>query len=388
MAYKVFQNGFPLNASELNNYLMNQSVIVFATATARDTDLTAPLEGMIVWLQDSNKFVYYTGTAWADVIPSTGSGNAIINGAFDIWQRGTSFSNPSTNSFTADRYYIVHDGSGATRTISQQTFTPGTAPVAGYEGQYFYRYNQSVAGSGGTYASIVHKVEDVRTYAGQTVTFSFWAKADSARTLGVYWTQMFGSGGSSQVDVNFGNASVTTSWTRFTLTAALPAITGKTVGNGSNLQLQFVLPINTTQTIDIWGLQLESGSTATPFKRNAPSIQGELAACQRYYWRTGTIGAGTQWSTVGLSISTSSVYFGVTNPVPMRITPTSVDYAFPAVSSAGTGYNGGTLTQVSNGSNNTFCTVSYNHTSAALTTDRSYLAGLAGNGYIGFSAEL
>lgn len=67
MAYKVFQNGFPLNASELNNYLMNQSVMVFATATARDTDLTAPLEGMIVWLQDSNKFVYYTGTAWSEL---------------------------------------------------------------------------------------------------------------------------------------------------------------------------------------------------------------------------------------------------------------------------------------------------------------------------------
>jgi hypothetical protein len=70
MAYKVFANGFALNASELNTYLMNQSVMVFADATARDADLATPLEGMLVWLQDSNKFVYYSGSAWADLIAS------------------------------------------------------------------------------------------------------------------------------------------------------------------------------------------------------------------------------------------------------------------------------------------------------------------------------
>lgn len=71
MAYKVFQNGYPLNASELNNYLMNQAVISFATATARDAALTTPVEGQLVWLEDSNKYVYYTGSAWADLLPST-----------------------------------------------------------------------------------------------------------------------------------------------------------------------------------------------------------------------------------------------------------------------------------------------------------------------------
>jgi len=90
MAYKVFSNGDALTGSELNTYLMNQSVMVFASTTARDAALTAPTEGMVVWLQDSNKYVYYTGSAWADLITPASSGNAIINGAFDIWQRGTS----------------------------------------------------------------------------------------------------------------------------------------------------------------------------------------------------------------------------------------------------------------------------------------------------------
>ena len=71
MAYKVFQNGYPLNASELNNYLMNQAVISFPTTTARDAALTTPAEGQLVWLEDSNKYVYYTGSAWADLLPSS-----------------------------------------------------------------------------------------------------------------------------------------------------------------------------------------------------------------------------------------------------------------------------------------------------------------------------
>ena len=70
MAYKVFANGFPLTASELNNYLMNQSVMVFASSADRSTSLTTPLEGMLSWLQDSNKFQYFDGSAWADLLPS------------------------------------------------------------------------------------------------------------------------------------------------------------------------------------------------------------------------------------------------------------------------------------------------------------------------------
>ena len=71
MAYKVFANGFPLTASELNTYLMNQSVMVFADSSARSTALTAPTEGMLTWQQDTNKFQHYTGTAWADLVPSS-----------------------------------------------------------------------------------------------------------------------------------------------------------------------------------------------------------------------------------------------------------------------------------------------------------------------------
>lgn len=71
MAYKVFQNGYPLSASELNNYLMNQTVMVFASAAERTSVLTAPVEGMVTWLQDTNVFQQYNGTAWVDVNDNT-----------------------------------------------------------------------------------------------------------------------------------------------------------------------------------------------------------------------------------------------------------------------------------------------------------------------------
>ena len=56
--------------------------------------------------------------------------NKIINGNFNIWQRGTTFSSPANEAYTADRFNITYDGTGATRTISQQAFTAGAAPVA------------------------------------------------------------------------------------------------------------------------------------------------------------------------------------------------------------------------------------------------------------------
>ncbi len=70
MAYKTFVNGFALNASEVNAYLMNQTVMVFADSTERAAALTSPSEGMFTYLTGTNSFEYYTGSAWATVVPS------------------------------------------------------------------------------------------------------------------------------------------------------------------------------------------------------------------------------------------------------------------------------------------------------------------------------
>jgi hypothetical protein len=257
-----------------------------------------------------------------------GSGNAIINGAFDIWQRGTSVAISADATYVApDRYKSVWAAGGGTGTWSQQTFTPGTAPVAGYEGTFFSR--QSVtSGGASTEVGLAQWIENVRTFAGQTVTLSFWAKADSARTLSLKIQQRFGTGGSGSIG-DFYTQAITTSWARYSLTITLPSIAGKTVASDSSLAVLITLAAGQASgsvVLDIWGVQLEAGSSATPFKRNAPSIQGELAACQRYYYRSAP-GTAYAMHAYGHAISTTQAICWLYLPVPMRSTSMAFDYS-------------------------------------------------------------
>jgi hypothetical protein len=211
--------------------------------------------------------------------------NKVINGDFGIWQRGTSF---TATGYTADRYF-VQPASGQTVACSRQTFTPGAAPIAGYEGQYFYRFALSGTPSGAYW--LTQKIEDVRTFAGQPVTLSFWAKASTATSaLQVVINQNFGSGGSGEVTaLPNTNYSLTTSWQRFTFTSTFPSISGKTVGTGSFLDVRFAFGTSTINAInvDYFGLQVERGSKATPFQTaSGGSPQAELAMCQRYYQKS------------------------------------------------------------------------------------------------------
>jgi hypothetical protein len=263
-----------------------------------------------------------TGLRWQ---PNFSAGkNKIINGDFGIWQRGTSFT--SAGEYTSDRWNFDRGGSSVTPTVSRQTFTPGTAPVAGYEGSFFYRHAQATNGTSQLYNTIAYqKVEDVRTLAGQTVTLSAWIKADATRSLTFQINQNFGSGGSSTVVNVASSFNATTSWTRFTYTLTLGSLSGKTIGTNSSLDVVISSNVlNTAQTIEIWGVQVEAGSVATAFQTATGTLQGELAACQRYYWRTGGLSAYQQLGTA-YTKSATEVNLIIPNPVPMRGIPTSVD---------------------------------------------------------------
>jgi hypothetical protein len=249
------------------------------TATAADTParLAVGLNGDTL-VADS---AATTGLRWQGNFAA--GKNAVINGDFRIWQRGTSFTPTATNTFTADRWTTFYDGTGATRTISQQAFTLGSAPVAGYEAPFFLRYDVSVAGSGNTFNLLRQPIEDVRTFAGQTVTYSFWAKASSSISVTPRISQLFGSGGSATVDNNGSAFTIGTTWARYTATFSVASISGKTIGTGSALAFDIRLPSNTTFTFDVWGCQLEAGSVATAFQTATGTLQGELAAGMRYY---------------------------------------------------------------------------------------------------------
>jgi hypothetical protein len=223
------------------------------------------------------------------------SPNFITNGNMSASQRtgGTTGSivNPtaSTNVYTLDRWMFRSDGSGYAITISQRATPANEIGVASNglvsDTAFNLRLAQTTAGSSATQTSIEQRIEDVRTLAGQKVTLSFWAKADTSRTLTSKFIQNFGSGGTSTITGTAQNNSLTTSWQRFSHTVTLGDMSSKTIGAGSFLAVQFGSPLNTAnQTIDITNVQLELGPIATPFR--AESFDETLKKCLRYYQKS------------------------------------------------------------------------------------------------------
>jgi len=113
MAYKVFANGYPLQASELNNYLMNQSVIVFASSSARSAALTTPTEGMVTYLEDTNALEIYNGSAWAANTPTSLS-NVLITAPRETTniQADATSGTENMNLFSGSHMYHTSNAAG------------------------------------------------------------------------------------------------------------------------------------------------------------------------------------------------------------------------------------------------------------------------------------
>jgi|LakMenEpi03Aug12_release.lakeMendotaPanAssembly.Ray.scaffolds.fasta_scaffold393809_1 hypothetical protein len=327
------------------------------------------------------------GTINITAAPFAAGKNKIINGDFGVWQRGTSFT-PAFDAYTADRWQ--EDATTAyptSQTISQQSFTPGTAPVAGYEGRFFLRFAYTYApGNGGSF--ITQKIENVQTFAGQTITVSFWAKAGAAINMdNATLRQNFGSGGSTTVQTTVGAASLTTSWQRFSFTVAVPSISGKTIGTNSFLELRIFMPA-TSSTTDIWGVQVEAGSVATAFQTATGTIQGELAACQRYYYRLTAL-ANNAAIGLGFATSTTNSRQFTSLPVEMRVTPTSIEYSTLEIGDNANPAIDVTTATLNVASNTRVGVLSVDVASGA-TQYRPYALRLktASTSFLGFSAEL
>jgi hypothetical protein len=283
MPRKEFESFTRLDASDVNTYLMDQSVMSFAGTAARGSAIPTPVEGMVTYLNDSNSVQVYDGGGWT-AAGGVSSGNFVINGAFDFWQRGTTFGGTALI-YTADRWRLSAETDQPTaRTISRATFTPGELSVAGFgDPQAYFRSTLTTVGTS-TGVITAQRIENVQTLAGQTATLSFWAKSDSSRTQTVEMQQTF-AGGSSTVTFGSNTFNTTTAWQRFIFTVSVPDLAGKIFGDVGSpfLGISFKQALANDSVLDLWGVQLEAGPVATPFRRNANSLQGELAACQRYF---------------------------------------------------------------------------------------------------------
>ena len=319
--------------------------------------------------------------------------NAVINGGFDIWQRGTSFA-VSTGTYTADRWqgYRAVAGSTITRQVTGDTTNLPNI-------QYCARVSRDSGNTSTAAINLGQSFETVNSIpmAGQTVTLSFYARrgANYSSASNALKVQLYAGTGTDQNVLTAGytgstlgidqTATLTTTWQRFSYSVTI----GVTY---TELGVIFVnTPVGTAGAADyfeVTGVQLELGSVATTFSRAGGTYQAELAACQRYYWRTS--GQSTGYSMVcpsGLVISTALFTGGVQHPVVMRVAPTSVDFSTLQLVDS----SGGTVsvTAVTTSQNNAVISSTDFTISGSAAGRSAYIrTNNSTSGYIGFSAEL
>jgi hypothetical protein len=323
-----FINGQTLPASRVQEFLMDQSVMKFADSGSRAAALPFPTDGMVSYLTDIDRLFVYrsSSSAWVQIAESTNLAalsaalptrrNAIINGGFDIWQRGTSFTlNNVAFQYTADRFSVVRNLAGTDIVASQSNVVPTG-----------FRHSLKIQRNAGSTTTnipyLLHNLESRESVplAGQSVTLSFWARAGanysgSGSSLNVVLGSGTGTDQGTYVTLFTGYSLIlerqpvlTTTWQRFTYTGTVSSAANQI---GMYFAASWSGTAGADDSIHITGIQLEAGSVATPFVRAANTLQGELAACQRYFQVfTGNavqenVGAGQCYSTTNALIHMS-----------------------------------------------------------------------------------
>jgi hypothetical protein len=221
--------------------------------------------------------------------------NPILNSATQIWQRGTSIAVTSGTAqvYTADRWWYANAGSGMSGTVSRQA-TGDTTNLPFI--QYCARVQRTAGNTSTLNQYFAQDIETINSipFAGKTVTVSWYARkgADYSVTsdflsyqvrTGTGTDQSMYSGYTGSTNLANANVTLTTTWQRFTVTVSVGS-TATQLG-----LFFFTAPTGTAGANDYFemtGIQIDIGSVALPFRTYAGTIQGELAACQRYYQKS------------------------------------------------------------------------------------------------------
>ena len=363
--------------TEGNNWEVGIGTVTDGTpdTLSRTTILASSNAGAALNLAAGTKDVFVDAPAQAFNVPSD---NPIINGNMEIWQRGTTFTNPATATHSADRW-IRYGPTGAT--VTRSTNAP-TVAQAGVLFNYSYSIDVTTADlSGVNLHEIVQKIEGYnwRHFAQRDLVISFWIR--STKT-GIYSLGVVNNG--DRYHISEYTINTTNTWEYKTITIpASPSAGTWDYTNGIGLLVRFGLVKSTTSsgTVGAWtvgnvststnqvnaadtigniirltGVKLELGSVANPIQ--FVPFEVELARAKRYYQKsfpyatapaqnTGTItGATVFGSPVGASTAFTGAW--VSFGVQMRASTPSMTFYNPMAANA----------EIRNDSLSTNCTIS------------------------------
>jgi hypothetical protein len=297
------------------------------------TKPASPYVGQVIYMSDVAQTAVWDGTAWTVLAPIAGGRNVIINGAMDVWQRGTSFANASASPYyTVDRFQTYRSTGNAGLTASRQT--------SALDGFTYALRMQRDSGNTSTTDIILaqtFETQNVRKFHNKFVTLSFYARCGAnfssassaliyAITTGTGTDGSIANGLTGQTNSASATATLTTTFQRFTVSLSAVLPTTKTQ-LGITLSYTPVGTASTNDWFEITGVQLEAGSVATPFEFE--DAQVTLAKCQRYYWRSTNQSSNVYnyVSGAGFALSTVNTIGWIPLPVTMRTTPSAVEYS-------------------------------------------------------------
>ena len=353
---KLFTSGSVLTADQVNTFLMDQSIMRFASTTARDAAFGGAgeptlSEGMFAYTTDTNTLWLYNGSSWVNLLGSDigeqalSNRNVIINGAMQIAQRGTSVASITTRDYyTVDRFAfgpstmgtwtmsVENDaptGSGFRKSAKMLCTTADASPAANdfvridtsFEGQNLQQFLKGTSSAKGfslsfwvksnvtgTYIVNLYDVDNTRSVSGSyTISASAtWEK--KTITFPADTTGAFDNDNNQSALLIFGLGSGST------LASGTLNTTWESAVNANRFAGQTNVAATLNNYWQVTGVQLEAGAVATPFEFEDYGVT--LAKCQRYFCSHAVVGvdayAGAGQNVVGR----------VTYPVAMRALPT------------------------------------------------------------------
>jgi hypothetical protein len=291
--------------------------------------------------------------------------NGFINGDFRIWQSGTAFA--AAQAYYAADGWICSNGA-STGAISRLPFASSQSQIPGNP-KYFLRYTLSSVAGANNYATLRQRFEGATTYAGQTVTVSFWVRANAARQLSLEFAQRTGNAG-EVIGIGVRKISVSTAWEKKIATVAIPIFAAADVGVDI---LEFLVWLDAgsqynprtdslgqqgSGVIDFARFKIEEGDVATEYEPRSDAE--EMILCQGFYEVV------PMWGTSGVTYTANGDTRGAT--IPYKVTKRRQ----PSFTRTGT------LNVVAAGSEGSVINVDLGTVSVNGSTSHCYVSGVTG----------